>query len=54
MENQEILRQKYNPENSILRNHQMKMFDILNIVVEICNRNNIEYWLSCGTLLDKT
>lgn len=51
MENQEILRQKYNPENSILRNHQMKMLDILNIVVEICNRNNIEYWLSCGTLL---
>jgi len=45
------LRQIYNPDGSELRKLQLKMLGILEIVTEICDRNNIEYWLSGGTLL---
>lgn len=41
----------YNTEGSELRTLQLKMFDILITVTDICNKHNIPYWLSGGTLL---
>ena len=45
------LKYKYNPEGSILRKQQMVMLHILENVAKICDDNNIDYWLSSGTLL---
>lgn len=45
------LRAKYNPDGSLLREMQLKMKQILDVVDDICVRNNIPYWLSSGTLL---
>lgn len=45
------LRQRYNPDGSDLRDLQLKMLDILRIVTDICDRHNLPYWLSGGTLL---
>lgn len=42
---------KYNPEGSELRNLQMRMLDILIVVTDICDKHNIPYWISGGTLL---
>jgi len=47
----EDLQQEYNPDGSELRTLQMKMFDILVTVTDICDKHNIPYWLSGGTLL---
>ncbi len=41
----------YNPEGSDLRRAQLKMLDILIEVSRICDRNDIAYWISFGTLL---
>jgi len=41
----------YNPEGSEMRKIQMKMFDMLVILDEICNRHQISYWLAGGTLI---
>jgi lipopolysaccharide cholinephosphotransferase len=41
----------YNPEGSVLRKAQMRMLEMLDVFVEICERHNITYWLVCGTLL---
>lgn len=45
------LREKYNPDGSPLRNHQMKMLEMLQFIDKICTENNINYWLSSGTCL---
>ena len=45
------LRQKYNPDGSLLRHDQMKLLNIVNVVAEICEKHNIQWWLSSGTLL---
>lgn len=45
------LRRDYNPEDSILRKHQMRMLDILLTLDNICKKHNISYWLSSGTLI---
>lgn len=45
------LNQQYNPEGSILRQHQLRMVGILTEIDRICKKNNISYWLSDGTLL---
>lgn len=45
------LRKKYNPDGSKLREMQLKMKNLLDIVDGICTKNNIPYWLSSGTLL---
>lgn len=42
---------KYNCEGSILRQHQMRMLEMLIVFDDICKKNNISYWLSFGTLL---
>ena len=34
-----------------LRKAQLVMKDILDFAVKICEENNLEYWLDCGTLL---
>lgn len=47
----EELRKEYNPEGSELRAIQMKMLDILVTVTDICDKYDIPYWLSGGTLL---
>lgn len=51
MENQETLREEYNPEGSELRRLQLRMLDMLVVVDEICRRNDIPYWIEGGTLL---
>ncbi|MCF2672521.1 LicD family protein [Fusobacterium varium] len=34
-----------------LRKVQLVMGDILDFIIKICEKNNLEYWLDCGTLL---
>jgi lipopolysaccharide cholinephosphotransferase len=41
----------YNPEGSVLRKAQMRMLEMLDAFVEICDRHHITYWIACGTLL---
>lgn len=48
---QKLLREKYNPEGSILRRAQKKMLEMLTFIDELCMENNIPYWLDGGTLL---
>lgn len=48
---QQELRERYNPEGSLLRRGQQRMLDILKAVDAICRAHNIPYWLSSGTLL---
>lgn len=45
------LRQRFNPDGSKLRNHQLKLLDMLKTVDEYCRRHGITYWLSSGTCL---
>lgn len=47
----EYLRDKYNPEGSALRRDQLELFRMLKVVDKICKDNNIQWWLSSGTLL---
>lgn len=47
----EALRRKYNPDGSLLRHDQLELLDMLRVVDRICKENNIEWWLSSGTLL---
>lgn len=46
--NQAIL---FNPEGSALRRDQLELLSMLNVVAEICKQNDIQWWLSSGTLL---
>lgn len=48
---QEKLRQKYNPDGSPLRQHQLKLLEMLVFFDRICTENGIRYWLSSGTCL---
>ncbi len=41
----------YNPEGSALRRDQMELLRMLKVVARICEQNNIQWWLSSGTLL---
>lgn len=45
------LRKKFNPEGSALRNIQLRMLDMLKYIDEVCQKNQIQYWLSSGTCL---
>lgn len=48
---QEQLRQKYNPDGSPLRQHQLKLLEMLKYLDKVCTENGIRYWLSSGTCL---
>lgn len=48
---QESLRQRYNPEGSLLRRQQMRMLELLMEIDRICKKHGIRYWLSSGTLI---
>ena len=48
---QQSLRERFNPEGSMLRRQQLRMLDILLYVDKVCKEHNIRYWLSSGTLL---
>jgi lipopolysaccharide cholinephosphotransferase len=41
----------YNKPGSPIRNVQLRMLDILLVVADICEKNNICYWIEYGTLL---
>lgn len=41
----------YNPEGSKLRNDQLELVEMLQFFDGICKENNIQWWLSSGTLL---
>lgn len=45
------LKEKYNPEGSQLRKGQLRMVEMLEFIDTVCKENNINYWLSFGTLL---
>lgn len=45
------LRARFNPEGSKLRIYQERLFEILCYIDDVCNANNIKYWLSSGTCL---
>lgn len=47
----EELRQRFNPEGSLLRRQQIRMLDLLEAVDKVCKKHHIPYWLSSGTLL---
>ena len=45
------LRERFNPDGSLLRRQQMRMLEILLEVDRICKKHGIKYWLSSGTLI---
>lgn len=45
------LKARYNPEGSKLRNIQHELLKILSDLADICDQNDIRWWLSSGTLL---
>lgn len=45
------LRERFNPDGSLLREHQLRMLKILDHVDVVCKKHNIDYWLCSGTLL---
>jgi lipopolysaccharide cholinephosphotransferase len=47
----EALKARYCPEGSKLRKNQKMLLEILLDLADICNKNNIKWWLSSGTLL---
>lgn len=48
---QQQLRERFNPDGSMLRKQQLRMLEILLYIDKICKENDIKYWLSSGTLL---
>ena len=48
---QNELRAKYNPEGSLIRQIQMRMLEIWEVVDGICRKHGIPYWLSSGSML---
>ena len=50
-EEQQMLRERFNPEGSPIRRQQLRMLDMLVAIDEICRRHDIQYWLSSGTLI---
>ncbi len=45
------LRERFNPDGSLIRQVQMRMFEMLKHVDKLCRENGIKYWLSSGTCL---
>lgn len=45
------LRERFNPEGSPLRRHQLLMLEMLKKIDRLCRDNGINYWLSSGTCI---
>lgn len=45
------LHAQYNPQGSILRQHQLRIVEMLKYFDKLCKDNNIKYWLSSGSCL---
>ncbi len=45
------LKERFNPEGSLLRRQQERMTEMLLVFDNICRRHDISYWLCSGTLL---
>ena len=45
------LRAQYNPEGSLLRQHQLRMLEMLKYFDELCRKHGISYWLSSGNCI---
>ena len=45
------LRAKYNPEGSLLRQHQLRMLEMLKHFDAVCQKHGIRYWLSSGNCI---
>lgn len=45
------LRERFNPDGSLLRQQQMRMLEMLVWFDKLCKQHGIRYWLSSGTLL---
>lgn len=45
------LRARFNPEGSLLRQHQLRMLEMLRYIDEVCQKHCIKYWLCSGTLI---
>ena len=50
-ETNDLLRSKYNPQGSKLRQLQLRELEILLYIDKFCKKNNIKYWLSGGSCL---
>ncbi len=50
-DNQEQMKQRWNPEGSELRRMQLRMLEMLKFIDRVCTENGINYWLDSGTLL---
>lgn len=48
---QKALRNRFNPDGSVLRMHQKRMLEILKYIDCVCKKHDINYWLSSGTLI---
>lgn len=48
---QEKLRNRFNPDGSLLRQHQLRMLEMLKYIDGVCRKHDIKYWLCSGTLL---
>lgn len=46
-----LLRERFNPDGSLLRNHQNRMLEILKFIDTICAKHGLTYWLCGGTLI---
>ncbi len=45
------IREKYNPDGSLLRQQQLRMLEMLKYFDKLCKDNGIKYWLSSGSCL---
>ncbi|MCS3282635.1 hypothetical protein NXV73_08645 [Bacteroides salyersiae] len=43
MANQAELRERFNPDGSSLRNHQLRMLEMLKYIDGVCKKHNISY-----------
>ncbi len=48
---QQELKKQYNPEGSKLRKYQLLLLDMMIDIDNICKDNNIQYWITFGTML---
>lgn len=48
---QRELRERFNPDGSLLRKAQLRMLEMLKFIDQVCKDNNLTYWIDSGTLL---